>query len=243
MKGWKETAERYIVFLDVMGFSDLIYRNDHSVVKEKMKKLSLLVSEIELNNKSKTSGNTVGTVIFSDSILLIGKDSAQRTLEDILFICQRFLTDALENGIPLKGAMSKGTLTVDFNNSLFFGQPLVDAYKLQDELFMYGIILDHKVEKDTLMNDKIWQGYCTFTKTPTKSGLINHTSINWIFWANIMDKVKSGLTINEITELKGIESNPSIDIINEFYAEMTGYPRKYLDNTIDFINTVCKKNS
>jgi hypothetical protein len=37
-------------------------------------------------------------------------------------------------------------MTLDYEKSIFFGQPLVDAFLLQDELKFYGIVV-HGLQK------------------------------------------------------------------------------------------------
>ncbi|MDR0436880.1 MAG: hypothetical protein LBH22_01110, partial [Bacteroidales bacterium] len=50
-------------------------------------------------------------------------------------------------GIPHKGALAFGKMTLDTERSIFFGQPLIDAYLLQEELHYYGIIIHGSVEE------------------------------------------------------------------------------------------------
>lgn len=42
-----ETTERFIAYFDIMGFKDLIYRNDHAVVSTLMNNVSKTISEIK----------------------------------------------------------------------------------------------------------------------------------------------------------------------------------------------------
>ncbi|WNH10851.1 hypothetical protein [Thalassobellus suaedae] len=241
MIDWKETSNRFIAFIDIMGFSNYVYRNEHSVVKKRMNKLQSILEDTEkkINDLKKDTlkSESIKSVIFSDSILLITKGNSEDDLKTILFTCQVFLTNCIIDKIPIKGAISYGTLTADFNKSLFFGKALIDSYNLQEELFMYGIVLDYKIEKQLLKKKDAGNGYCIQCKTPTKSGNITHYNIDWMCWHNTMNDLKKIKDPNDVEKLRlKIDKPTAIKAIQEFYTDMSGYPRKYLDNTIDFIN-------
>ena len=219
---WKETTNRYIVFIDIMGFSNLVYRNTHSSVKTKMLKFSKFFSDLEkvteeVSLKKANSLSRIKTTVFSDSVLLISEDGSAKSLKSIVVACELILAKSFDSGIAIKGAVSYGMITADFLNSLFFGKGLIDAYKLEEELLFFGIALDHKVEKklrtlkvpleDNLFVDK---------KVPTKSGKIKHKVINWL---NISKDA--------------IGSDNHIEVLEKLYENMSGRPRLYLDNSIE----------
>jgi hypothetical protein len=235
---WDETTIRYVAFLDIMGFSDLVYRSEHLVVKEKMTKLSTLVKDI-IQNKGK---DELKSVIFSDSILIISKNSTKESLDGILFTLQNFFVHCLVNKIPLKGSVSKGLFTANFESSLFFGQPIIDAFKLQEELQMYGVILDHNTEEDISKYKDLYEGYCLSSPVPTKNGNITHTSINWMMWYNTLKEIEQ-IERAEVETLKDIhmKPEPSLKLVKEFFKDMSGYPRKYVDNTIRYIEENCEQ--
>lgn len=245
MNEWIETTERYICFIDVMGFTNYVYRNSHQVVNKRMQKLhDILKNSIDTVYKiTEEHDNTIEpfkSVIFSDSILLISKDKSSISLDIILYASQIVTTEFLKNRIPIKGAVSFGNVTADFKKSLFFGKAFIDAYKLQDELYMYGIVLDHKVEKK-LSSLKNKSFYCIKSKTPTKSGLISHYNINWPLWSYLTNEksVNSNHDEYDLREkLKLLNYDDSISIMENFYKDMSGHPRKYIDNTMDFINSL-----
>lgn len=231
MTDWVDTTERYIAFVDIMGFSNYVYRNTHNQVKKRMSLLQKIIgkTEIELHEISKTFNkipNPIKVVIFSDSILLITKDNSKNSLEYILFACQLLLAESFENKIPMKGAVSYGTITADFEKSLFFGKGLIDAYTLQEQLFIYGIVIDEKVEKKIKPYNHLIKGYSVKAKTAMKSGSITHFTINWMIQA---DKFENNIESNR---------DKAISIMESFYDDMSGYPRKYIDNTIECIQKI-----
>lgn len=46
-KNWVTTAKRFVVFLDIMGFKDLVYRNPHKTVYEKLEFISQIKNRID----------------------------------------------------------------------------------------------------------------------------------------------------------------------------------------------------
>ena len=220
-----------------MGFSNYVYRNSHSTVKKRMNKLREIV-DFSLTTVQTISADfdkvkePVKTVIFSDSIILISKDKSVHSLDIILYLSQIVLLEFLKNRIPVKGAISYGMLTADFGKSLFFGKAFIDAYKLQDELYMYGIVLDHKVEKRLTKEVKFKDIYCTQKAVPTKTGMITHFSLNWALWSAM---VTNHDDTKDLAENVAKNSDSALLIIEEFYKDISGHPRKYIDNTRDFL--------
>jgi hypothetical protein len=226
MNDWKETAERYIAFVDIMGFSNYVYRNRHDVVKKRLTLLQSILDNTQsrINDKKYKSSYLIKTVIFSDSILIITKDNTKDSFFSIIYACQFLLCDSFENRIPIKGALSYGTITADFEKSLFFGKALIDAYTLQEQLYVYGVVLDEKVEKRIQQRSYfINRFYCITYQTPMKSGLITHHTINW-----------TSAFKNYVDEKELIYKN-AVEIMKKFYFDMSGHPRKYIDNTIDYL--------
>lgn len=227
MENWNNTSKRYIAFLDIMGFSNYVYRNKHELVKTRMENLHTIINETEkdLHNGStqwKNIQNPIKTVIFSDSILIISKDDSDNSLDFILLACKLLLKKSFEKKIPMKGAISYGTITADFEKSLFFGKALIDAYTLEEQLNIYGVALDEKVERKFKNCSKL-SSYCVETKISTDSGQITHNIINW-FLPN------SGRKEDIISEKEN-----ALNTIRKFYGSMSGKPRRYVDNTIAYI--------
>ena len=130
---WKPTDKRFVAFFDIMGFKEMVARNTHEHIVEKLtilKKLNSMVDGMKAQpefidefNRGKTR-----SVTFSDSIIIFSKQDGKDDAFKILMHSYWLLGAALQNGIPIKGAISHGEVTVDFKTSLFFGQPIIDAF-------------------------------------------------------------------------------------------------------------------
>lgn len=145
---WEVTAQRYIGFFDIMGFKALIegYGDDHAPLIERMNLLreaAVSAEDIGYDTKApKGPLNFPGCWLrfaqFSDSIVLITRDTSQQSSAIIALATQFMFARAFGTGIPIRGAIAKGTLTADFDKSTYFGQPLVDAYLLESRQAWYG---------------------------------------------------------------------------------------------------------
>lgn len=236
---WHPTCKRFVAFLDIMGFRDRVYRESHEDIKKMFKTFYPTITSIKketqmrLDDKYKIQEvyNVFGKaivkpVIFSDSIILISSDDSPESVHNILFFVGWVFKDALIAGIPLKGAIAHGEQTSVFRKSLHFGQPLIDSFDLQSELQLYGIILHHTMEKH-LEKIKILKKFELFGvlkryPVPTKSGEIYHYIIDW-------------------TSHQPVSKGDAFKLVNASYHNVSGPPRKYVDNTIEFLNWINKE--
>jgi hypothetical protein len=237
---WINTQDRFIAFFDIMGFKDFIYRNDHEVVLHKMLDLKLILSPVKRDaerklNEPKESevkfyNAIIRPVVFSDSILLVSDKNTPEDLFTLLFSCTWIINKCIAVNIPIKGAISYGTLTADFDSSLYFGKPLIDAFQLQDSLTYYGCVIDNNVEsylksgKDAGYSSKWLIKY----KTPFKLGSVFHYNLNWL---------ERDLNHNENDKL--LVENKEKEL-NNYYNTVSGSTRLYVDHTIEFFE-FCKK--
>jgi hypothetical protein len=223
-----ETTERYIAYFDIMGFTDMVYRHDHSYVSEIMNKVSNSVNYIKemeehifqkAKQKKKSriatdiSKGIVQPVMFSDSVLFISRSNSIFDARKIIYVSALFLTEMFKFKIPIKGSLSYGVFTADFENSKFFGRPLVDAYHLACDTYFYGALLHHSFEKHVSENDIPYPEMILRRKqVPMKAGNISHSFIVFDF-------------LNE-------NDTPTSDLIPNFYSTVSGNVRKYVDNTL-----------
>lgn len=239
MSAWNTTCKRFVAFLDIMGFKDMVFRNNHQEVYELLKSFQPTIGEIEEHARQILSGklalNIEGTsrhrsiirpILFSDSIILISNDDSLLSAFYLLNRARWLLYQAIVKGIPLKGAIAYGEQTADFDKSLHFGRPLIDAFELQNDLLLYGVILHHTMEKSLIEIDKnevIRTALLHNCHVDMKNGKITHYILDWIpFCAE--------------------KENP-INLVSEMYKSVSGTPRIYVDNTLKYVRKVTKQKA
>ena len=228
---WEDTCERFVAFLDIMGFREWVFSDIHDNIYKDLIKFQSAIKEIESQPNSYDSvtiertqstdlltslaKTQVKPVIFSDSIVLISNDSSAIALLKIFACVSWILQNALILKIPLKGAIAYGKMTADIDKSLYFGKPLIYAYELQEELLLYGIVLHHTTENRLSKIEvikELKEDIITYL-TPMKSGIINHSLVD-SFTASLKSNV--------------------LKVISDYYQSVSGKHRIYVDNTLKF---------
>jgi hypothetical protein len=229
--GWdNKKAKRFVAFFDILGFKNLVLKQSHDDVLAVLEKLKEQLNSLQLGvgispglfTKWKIKADQTRAVTFSDSIIVFSQSDEPADLMKILLDCQRILNTALFNKIPIKGAISFGEVTVDFEKSLFFGQPLISAYELHDLLQLMGVVLDCECEAKIeeiktsdaykSQNENILAYFLARYKTPMKGcGKIFHTVM--------MPMDFPALIIRQL---------------EQHYFSTSGPARSYIDNTLDF---------
>ena len=232
---WIVTNNRFIGFFDIMGFSNLVYTNTHKTVLKKLEKLSSYVKGLDNSEFGQEGDITIlKTAIFSDSLIFITDNDSVDAGIHLLLICAKVYELCCKLGIPIKGSFSHGEFTADFEKSLFFGKPLIEAYQLEEELHLYSAVLHHSFEKK-LINEEYSNAELSNNirlikyKTPLKGGKSWHYHLNWIFYS-------------ELIKDKKLNRKP-IDLwIQNFYKTVSGKTRQYVDNTEEFTNRLMEYN-
>lgn len=227
-----QIQKRFVVFLDIMGFKDRVARstpgNLYSELTDFNRDITDIINStkgVSVQEERKQSGKSEISLIsseerkndillaqFSDSIVLFSSDNSKESLSAISNVARLIMFSAInrERPIPLKGALAEGNITCDMPKQLFFGQALIDAYLLEENVQYYGIVVHHTAEKSvTDFCSEMFRN----TLVPLKSGKINHYELVW--YNDSFDKVKSGL--------------------NRIRLSVSDSPRKYVDNTNNII--------
>lgn len=211
----KNTADRFVAFLDIMGFKDRVARTNHAQLLEQLTNFNREITSYI----GKYKNSEIQLAQFSDSIILFSNDTTSISLQTLAEVTRGIMQTAINLQIPMKGAIAQGKITCDIPKQLFFGQALIDAYLLEENINYYGILVHHTAEKSVLTlidNKKIFKDI----KAPLKSGKISHFELSWY----INDD-------NKDIDLKKISS--ALKVIRQTVSDS---PRKYIDNTLDVIN-------
>lgn len=160
--------QRFVAFLDVLGFSDFVDRNDHAKLTRVYENLlsgmipmSLPGMKIKTQNEGTPeaygfpdlSEVKVHALLISDSILFFSDRADQQGLIDVLIATQRCLCLGFYDGLPLRGAVTLGPLAYQPGSwpsggsatiQALYGQALVDAKRLEGIQQWSGAIIEHR---------------------------------------------------------------------------------------------------
>jgi hypothetical protein len=255
-KEWEITTNRFVAFIDIMGFKDMITRNKPEYVYEKFLSISQLkdllnnfnkvIAHVPQESLSQEMIENINSMIdsvyvtsFSDSILIFSADDNENTITLFNTAVTNIFSNIIVLGWAAKGAIAYGEMTIDKENSIYFGQPLIDAFYLQEkELNYYGIVLHNTAEKFIINSPKNGDPDYFYCSTPMASGRIKHLNLEWF----------SDLFRHVDTTLFSYKQNISAvkKKIEEYYLKVSGAPRKYVDNTLyvfdEFIKDYNERN-
>ena len=220
--GWIISAKRFVAFIDIMGFKSMVNSRDQKYIHNLMKKVVGATKQYE-NAQYKLSADEATSAIrcsiYSDSIMLYSFNDIAFCL-NVMSTALAGITEALYmEGIPFKGGLAHGEMTVDFANSIFFGKPLINAHLLQEELSFYGIVIHGSVEPHLAPYQNIFptvEYLCQF-----KMGKAHHRVIH-----------------PKIRNYAKPYSEWLTQTIDEFRNMTSGHLRAYVENTQNFLNHV-----
>ncbi|WP_424037809.1 hypothetical protein [Porphyromonas endodontalis] len=224
--------EKYVLYADIMGFKERVMRTKHADLKKELKELRKELYDwlrLYLENVE-----TFKVSFFSDSILIVDENTRDG-FHHISLAAVALMVVSLKCKFPIKGAIAKGEFTYEEEDQLFFGQAIIDAFLLEEEVHYYGIVAHHTMEEDikSFSNEKIGEGdddnlvSCPYVLNPIplKDGKITHYHVAY----NLLgcEKLKE-TQISKSTEL-------DISNLEKISGTVSGTPRIYVDNTLQVL--------
>jgi len=223
---WEITAKRYVVYIDIMGFKDLVARMPHDQVYELMKRIDNIKKHVENVEWVKQKAGLVKTTTYSDSIILYSKDDSFESFDFIVSTTAGLINYLFIEGIPFKGAVAFGLMTLDTGKSIFFGQPLIDAYLLQDEIHFYGILFHATVEQEILLKKYKWPPFTLAYLCNLKTGSAKHMTI-YPMHARMKNSEKFKEKYFDL-----------VKAIKALRLKTSGHLRRYIDNTEQYLSNI-----
>ena len=161
---------------------------------------------------------------FSDSIVIFSKNNTIESFDIFTQTVNYFFSQLIHKNIAVKGSIAYGQLSLDSDKQIFFGQPLIDAFLLQEEVDYLGVVAHNTIDSyiaDNLITDKVMKQFFE-ESAPLKSGKITHLNLNYFPF----------FVYDDVDEMP--------KYFEKFKLTMSGKPRKYLENTINFYHQYIK---
>lgn len=149
-----EPADYILGYMDVLGFEGMLRQHGVDIVRKLY--AQLLETALSPNSEARPWGKALSvvqgevvpaamwmpihTAYFSDSLLLWVHYNPGH-VHDFLGRCARVFCEALELGLPLRGAITVGRAVLNKDQSLYLGAPLVEAARLESKLDWIGVAL------------------------------------------------------------------------------------------------------
>ena len=138
-----DTRRRFVAMLDIMGATHLTEKAPAALGE-------VLQSSRKLIQEYQFASNLVFQM-YSDSITILTKNDDPESFEDIAMASAVIERMFVRKGYAINGAISYGDIFMDEGKDIiFYGNPVVSAHKIQENLFFYGIVLDKFAEEKYL---------------------------------------------------------------------------------------------
>lgn len=218
---WPKTTNRFVAFFDILGFKDAVSRESHESVLFMLSKLNRTLKGLPKQwiPSDMFVKDQVQYVTFSDSILVFSKGNSEYDALKFVSDVHNIYYNAINSGIPIKGAIAYGKITADFKNSLFFGQPIIDAYELHNELDMMAVVLHGSAEH--------------MLRDPSNEDIID------LFFITYSAYFKKGRFTHRLMRMMQI--NKMGKDLAHFYYNSSGSTRKYFDSTNAYLQFQLEK--
>lgn len=225
----KDEQERFVLLLDIMGFSAFIQNTPFDEAKEKFETFR---EKLDTRAENLLQREHIHIAFFSDSILVTTQSNKAQDLNLISKAAAVLMQVSFECGFALKGCLAHGKFYYHPKKRIFFGLPLVNAYQLGDqEIKYYGIIVHHTAERKIRDLNKPFtkligekdktQGNnpYVYSEVPLKSsGWSCHCHLAWNLYDNKLESpIDNGTTCEKY--------------LQQIELTVSGAPRIYIDNT------------
>jgi hypothetical protein len=182
--------EKYISFLDILGFSDIILDNNLEGIMEKFKMVTgfiipyseFLGEWIATGNRDHQSNKKCSSFSFSDTFVLYTKDSSHESLNNIIIATFLLTRSLFAVGFPVRGALTKGEADYIPNTNHLIGKAIINAARLEKQQEWFGVIISPDVlsKNNAAMLDEPTSQILAEYPVPFKNGEnIPHMVINW----------------------------------------------------------------
>jgi hypothetical protein len=130
-------TESIVLFLDVLGFSNLVYSKDKTKIED-------YFSYVQSDFRKYLSERKFNYIIISDSIVVTTKKTKEN-LSELIFVIGKIQYQLFLKGILLRGAISFGKLYFNKPSNIIVGPGLIKAYKLESTAKYPRVIIDRQI--------------------------------------------------------------------------------------------------
>lgn len=132
-------TERFVAFLDVMGFKDLVNSGKTANLEAYFLSITDVLSKLRSDEK-------IESFLISDAIILISPKGL-KGLKTILMAIRKIQSALLWRKILLRGAVSYGEVFYDPSRNIVVGKGFIKAFLLEKEAVYPRVIIDPSIVK------------------------------------------------------------------------------------------------
>lgn len=147
--------DHLICLLDVLGFENLLHEHGLDGIESKYRELVATVAHQNIgltilqgpHGHPMVGSPNIQSAYFSDSIIIWCKYDIFRM--EVMFNCMKeIVCRSIEIGLPLRGSVGVGQATVEREQSIFLGQPIISAARAEAIQKSIGITLSKDFDRE-----------------------------------------------------------------------------------------------
>lgn len=248
---WVTTCDRYIAYFDIAGFKNRLGKEGFEATN------TILNNIYEFTSAATSKLKLIKSVTFSDSILLISHSDSKDSASQIINASKHLLKfggrdntntptiNSKLNPFAMRGVLTHGKFKADFDKSIYFGEPLINAYLLEQQMQFFGAIADttftektktYYVKPGTINMFPINAEFLKETKFDFLNLKYSYSSKKEVQFLDFLDAIKMDsrfTTVNPLVEV-GDESK---ELLKTIYKTLnTPKSKKYALNTFKYYN-------
>jgi hypothetical protein len=125
---------RFVALVDVLGMKSWVAKVGPEAPAAELDELTKVArlaasgKDVRADGTEVPFGPLIGAALLSDSVLAYSVDDSWASLAVMGQFLHMLVRVALDQGIPMRGAMSVGRVVIDRSRGIFVGAPISDAY-------------------------------------------------------------------------------------------------------------------
>lgn len=144
------SAKRYLAFFDLLGFSELVKREDTSEVARIIHAIQHFANIargygeepfFSQRNNEENHQNYVQSLFVSDSVVFVTNGATIEDFANVIITAQGLLSMCMLSSIPIRGAITTGDLIFDLGFHILYGKPMVEAVELEKIQEWFGVAI------------------------------------------------------------------------------------------------------
>lgn len=179
--------QRFVAHIDILGMSALVAKDAElawdllsSLVKARNEVHHTEITFLDTAERV-TTLSQVHAVTFSDTIVLFTKGNSLTDLRMIVIMATELLSKALHMCVPVRIGIAEGTFFFNFDESMYAGPALIEAYHIGEEAQWIGIAASEEVYRRATeakfqsgSSDVVIRSYI-----PLEGGTRDGYAVNW----------------------------------------------------------------
>lgn len=139
-----EVRNAWVASFDILGFKNFAnVKGDSFAAKMIREDYETVLEHLEISVDLKSLG-TVSYLWLSDTFVMFSDDDSASSYRVIQYAAKHFIEECLYSGVPIRGAISVGSLVTSDDNRSIMGEAFIDAYVTGEDQDWIGLLLSER---------------------------------------------------------------------------------------------------